>query len=123
MIPASPSKSGAVRLPVACHRFEVESTVRAAEVLGFLENRNPRQPGLVDFKNQALEEQVVIIEREAILGVVIRGVEYIFGVGVAVFAVSGHGNILPLCRALFLKLPGDQTRQEMPQAVLMHPMG
>ncbi len=64
------------------------------EVLGFLQDRDPGKSCLVDLKDEALEQQIVILEREPILGIVIGFIECIFGVGVAVIAVSGHKDIL-----------------------------
>ena len=87
-------QAGAVRLSVIRHGFEVEVVIGAAEVVGFLEDGDPRQACLVDLQHKALEEQVIVVERETVLGVVIGLVEGVFGVGNAVFAVSSHLPIL-----------------------------
>lgn len=96
-------QAGAIRLRVIRYRFEVEVVIGAAEVIRFLEDGDPRQPRLVDLENKALEEQVVVVERKTVLGVVIGLVEGVFRMGEAVFAVGGHLPILlSPCRSAIL---------------------
>ena len=40
-----------------------------SEVIAFLQDREPREPGLVDFEYEALEQSAVVANREAVLGV------------------------------------------------------
>lgn len=87
-------QAGAIRFGVIRHGFEVKVVISAAEAIRFFENGDPRQPRLVNLKDKTLEEQVVVVERESVLGVVIGLVEGIFRMGEAVLAVSGHLPIL-----------------------------
>ncbi len=72
----------------------IKAAIGFAEVICFLQDGDPRKPRLIDLKDEALEEQVVILERKPILRIVVHPVESIFGVGVAVVAVGGHSDIL-----------------------------
>jgi hypothetical protein len=65
------------------------------KVLGFLQDRDPGKTCLVDLQDQSLEQQVVILEWKTVLCIVIRSIEYVFGVGVAIIAVGAHNDILP----------------------------
>jgi len=76
------------------HFGDVKLSVGPAEVVRFFQDGDPRKPGLIDLKDQAFEEQVIIIEWEPVLGIVIILIERIFRMGVAVFTIRGHGNIL-----------------------------
>ena len=51
------------------------AVVGAVKALLFLENRFPRQPGLVDLEQQAAEKAVVILYRRAILPIVVVAVD------------------------------------------------
>jgi hypothetical protein len=66
------------------------------EVFRLLEDRNPGKSSLIDLKDESLEEQIIIFEWETILRIVIGFVVGVFRVGVAVIAICGHDDILPL---------------------------
>ncbi|MBV6402804.1 MAG: hypothetical protein CNIPEHKO_03118 [Anaerolineales bacterium] len=68
-------EAGAVFLAKLRHLCNVKSTIGFAEVLRPLQNQNPRKPRLIDLEDQSLEEQVVVIERESVLGVMVILVE------------------------------------------------
>ncbi len=53
------------------------------EVLLLLQDREPGQPRLIDLQHEPFEQRVVVADREPVLGVVIRTVEWQVG-GVAV---------------------------------------
>jgi hypothetical protein len=74
----------------------VEIVIRLTKVICFFQNGDPGKPGLIDFEDKALEEQVVIVERKPILGIVIVFVMGVFRVGIAIVAVSSHKGILPV---------------------------
>ncbi len=69
---------------------DVEFTVRFAKVIRLLQDGDPRQTRLIDLKDEALEQFIIIVERKSVLGVVIISIECIFGMGDAVFAVGCH---------------------------------
>ena len=87
-------QAGAVFVAVLRDRLQAEAVVGLLEIIGLLENGDPRQARLVDFEDETLEEQVVIRQRKSVLGIVVYLVEGIFRVGVAVVAVGGHDVIL-----------------------------
>jgi hypothetical protein len=64
------------------------------EVFRLLQDSDPRKASLIDFQYKALEEFIIILEREAVLGIVIFFIEGIVGVGIAVIAVGCHELIL-----------------------------
>lgn len=73
-------QAGAGGFVVLCHLADVESAVGFVEVIRFFEDGDPRQPRLVDFQNQPLEEFVIAFDGEPVQGVVVGYVESVFGV-------------------------------------------
>ena len=73
----------AISRTIPSDSVDVESVIRGAEVFFLLEDGQPGKPGLIDLEDQPLKEQVVVMERKAILGIVIGFVENIFRVGIA----------------------------------------
>lgn len=77
---------------IFCDLRNFESAVGFAEVIRFFQDRDPRQPRLVDLEDQPLEEFVVAFQGESILSIVVVFVECIFRVGVAIVTVGGHAS-------------------------------
>src|SRR5215212_1831588 len=86
-------------LVIVCNFLYFEIIVCFSKVLSFLQDRDPGKSGLVDLEDEPLEQQVIIPEWKAILSIMIDPVERIFGVRVAVVAVSGHKSIVLLLQA------------------------
>ncbi len=59
----------------ARHALDMESGECLTKGLALFQNREPREPGLIDLQHQPLEEAVVIANRKAVLAVVIRPVD------------------------------------------------
>ena len=97
-------EASAILLAKFCHFRNVESAIGFTEVICPLQNQNPRQPRLIDLENQSFEEQVVVIERESVLGIVVNPVIRIFGMGITVVAISGHSCILPSIAGMMVAL-------------------
>src|SRR5437764_13879910 len=55
--------------------LEVEARECRAEVLALPQDREPRQPGLEALQAQLLEQSLLVVDREAPLGVVVRAVD------------------------------------------------
>ena len=73
---------------VAGHGGDVEIVVRPTKVFLLLQNGEPREPRLVDFQYQALEQRRVVLERKTVLGVVVGAVP---GVVDGCGAIRAHG--------------------------------
>jgi hypothetical protein len=74
---------------VAGHPCGVEAVVGLTKGFPFLENREPRETGLVDLEHQPLEQLGVTGKRKSVFGVVIRAVPLVAGSDVA---VGRHGQ-------------------------------
>jgi len=68
----SPSVSCAIRRD----DFGIEPSVSAPECIALLEDGEPGETRLIDFQNEPLEQGGVLLEREAVLPIVIRPVPF-----------------------------------------------
>src|SRR5437899_542957 len=75
----------------ARHAIDIEAAERRAEVLLLLQNRQPRQPCLIDLQHEALEQTIIAGNREAVLLIVIRPMQRMPARDVA---VAVHPTIL-----------------------------
>jgi hypothetical protein len=84
----------AIRVVVGCHAGDGEIVVGSAERVPLLQDREPAEAGLVDLQDEALEEEVVILDGKAVFEIVIRPVERmaVGRVAVGVGGKSGHGG-------------------------------
>src|SRR5690606_22042292 len=89
---------GALGLAVARHHVGIESLEGAPKRLALLEDREPRQAGLVDLEHEPLEQPRVVTQREAVFVVVIGAVEWMAGSDLAVghWVVSRGRGTAPL---------------------------
>jgi hypothetical protein len=85
-------QASAVALVIVRHPVHVETAVGAAEPVALFQHQLPAQPGLVDFQQQPLEQQTLVLERKAVLTVVVGAVDRVADGKVA---VAGHGASPP----------------------------
>jgi hypothetical protein len=67
---------GAIPLTIPRHAIDVEAVVGFREPRALLEDREPREPGLVDLEHQSFEQRRVVPNGKTVLAVVIRAVEF-----------------------------------------------
>lgn len=91
-------QTSAVLLPIFCDLVNVKAVIGLAEIISFSQDGDPGKSRLVDLEDQPFEQQVIVFEGKSILCVMIRLVERILRVRVAVVAVGGHRAILLLPR-------------------------
>lgn len=64
--------------------------IRLAEVICLFQNGDPGKPGLIDLQDETLEEQVIILQRESVLGIMVGYVEGIFWMRDTVITIAGQ---------------------------------
>jgi len=67
--------------PIASHHAGIESFEGAEEGFALLQDREPRESGLVDLQSEPLEEDRIVTDGESILPLVVRSVPRIGGLG------------------------------------------
>ena len=68
-------KAVEVGLPVGRDLADIEVLIGTAEIIRFLEYCEPGEASLINLEDEALEEQVIALEREAVLSVVVEPVK------------------------------------------------
>jgi len=74
---------------VARHALDREVVERRAERLALLQDREPREPRLVDLEHEAFEQRVVGAQREPVFAVVVGAVPGVSGSDAAVAHAGG----------------------------------
>ena len=79
-----------IPLTILCHPGDIETVIGLAKVIGFLQDRNPGKPCLIDLKDKTFKEQVIILQRKSVFGVMVCPIKCVFGMGKAIIAIAGQ---------------------------------
>lgn len=83
-------QTGYIFFTVLCYLGNIELVIRLSEMAGFFQNGDPGQARLIDLQYETFKEQVIILERKAILGIMIGSVKCIFWMRQAVITIAGQ---------------------------------
>ena len=87
-------QAGLICLTIRRNFVDIKGIIRGTKIAGFFQDRDPGKFGLINLQNEALKEQMVILERKPILRIVINTIMSIFRMRIAIVTVLGYVDIL-----------------------------
>ena len=87
-------QSDSICLTIRGNFVDIKGIIRGTKIAGFFQNRDPGKPCLINLQNEALKEQMVILEGKTILRIVINTIMSIFRMRIAIVTIRGLVDIL-----------------------------